>query len=70
VWAVSFLFDAFSSYEQNTAITPIMLSVAGWLFGADLLKRTKSDNGNGNGNGNGGQGTGQGNGKASNDRPS
>lgn len=39
VWAVSFLIDMFTPYQQNPTITPLMLGVAGWLFGTDVMKR-------------------------------
>ena len=45
IWAISFLSDVFTHYKQNPTITPLMLGVAGWLFGADMMKRRDGDAG-------------------------
>lgn len=44
-WASSFIVDMLiASYEPPVILTPLMLTIAGWLFGGDVMKRmTKNE---------------------------
>jgi len=55
-WAVSFILDAVvATYEPPPSVHPLMLMVAGSLFGGAVLRETRKNGGNGNGNGNNGK---------------
>jgi hypothetical protein len=41
-WSASFLADiALADYEPHASITPLMLAVAGYLFGGEIMRGTE-----------------------------
>jgi cytochrome c oxidase assembly factor CtaG len=48
VWLFSAIYGSFThDYEALQLVTPVMLILAGYLFGIEIVRRRKNGNGNG-----------------------